>query len=69
MAEVQLTKQTQYFLLCISRQKQSLGGVFQKLLFCNVAFLHFSKPGEMPVTDFILVLYLSVPAACYFTKG
>ena len=23
----------------------------------------------MPVTDFILVVYLSVPAACYFTEG
>ena len=37
--------------------------------FYNVAFLHLSKPGEMPVIDFILVVYLSVLPACHFTKG
>ena len=53
----------------ILKQKQSFRGISQKQLFCNVAFLRFSKPGEMPVTEFILVLYLSVLLACYFTKG
>ena len=53
----------------ILKQKQSFRGISQKRLFCNVAFLRFSKPGEMPVTEFILVLYLSVLLACYFTKG
>ena len=53
----------------ISKQKQALGGVFQKQLSAMQLFLHFSKPEEMPVTYFILVVYLSVPAACYFTKG
>ena len=69
MAKVRLTRQKQYFLLRISRQIESLRGVSQKQLFGNVAFLHLSKPGEMPVTDFILVVYLSVHPACYFTKG
>ena len=67
-AEVWLTRQKQYFLLCISKLKQSLGGISQKQLFCNVAFSHLSKPGEMPVTNFILAVYLSVPPAYYFTK-
>ena len=53
----------------ILRQKQSFGGISQKRLFCNVAFLRLSKPGEMPVTEFILVLSLSVLLACHFTKG
>ena len=44
-----------------------IGRCFSKM-FCNVAFLHLSKPGKMFVTDFILA-YLSVPTACYFTKG
>ena len=65
-AEVWLTRQKEYFVLHISRQ--SLGDLCQKELFCNVAFLHLSKPGEMPATDFILVVYLLVPPACYFTK-
>ena len=34
-----------------------------------VIFLHLSKPGEMLVTDFTLVVYLSVLPACYFSKG
>ena len=68
-AEVWLTRQKQYFLLHISRQRQSLGGVPQKQLFCDVAFLHLSKPGEMPVTDFISSFYLLVSPACYFIKG
>ena len=43
-----------------------IGDISQKYLFCNVVFLHLSKPGEMPVTDFI---FLSLPLACYFAKG
>ena len=65
-AEVWLTRQKEYFVFHISRQ--SLGDLCQKQLLCNVAFLHLLKPGEMPATDFILVVYLLVPPACYFTK-
>ena len=44
----------------VSRQKQSSGGVLQKLLFYNVAFMHLSKPQEMPVRYLIFVVYLLV---------
>ena len=36
--------------------------------FAMYLFLQLSKPGKMPVTDFILVVYLSVLPVCYFTK-
>ena len=36
--------------------------------FAMYLFLLLSKPGEIPVTDFILVVYLSALPVCYFTK-
>ena len=46
-----------------------IGRCFSKIVVLQCCFLHLSKPGEMPVTDFILVVYLSVFPICYFTKG
>ena len=46
-----------------------IGRCFLKIVLLECTFLHLSKPGEMPVTDFTLVVYLSVLPACYFSKG
>ena len=46
-----------------------IGRRFLKIVILECIFLHLSKPGEMPVTDFTLVVYLSVLPACYFSKG
>ena len=46
-----------------------IGRCFLKIVILECTFLHLSKPGEMPVTDFTLVVYLSVLPACYFSKG
>ena len=51
------------------KAKVVIGRHFSKIVVLQCSFLHLSKPGEMPVTDFILVVYLSAPPACYFTKG
>ena len=51
------------------KAKVVTGRRFPKIVVLQCSFLHLPKPGEMPVTDFILVVYLSAPPACYFTKG
>ena len=45
------------------------GRRFSKIIVLQCSFFALVKAWIMPVTDVILVVYLSVLPACYFTKG